>query len=170
MTVDSGPVRVRLPLTGGCLCGACRYALHAAPYFVYVCHCTDCQRQSGSAYGMSMPAPKDAFSLTLGEPSRFERTLPSGARSVVRFCGTCGSRVFAEGLASVVVIRPGTLDDRSWVRPVSQSFVRSAMPWACIEGVHAYDAGPDSYRDVAQRWQSMGVEFVHEEGAQPDRS
>ncbi len=49
------------PYTGGCQCGSARYVLTAEPIRVAACHCTGCQRQSGSAFGMSMPVTKDSL-------------------------------------------------------------------------------------------------------------
>ena len=51
------------PLMGGCPCGANRYVIEAYPLLLYVCHCTDCQRQSGSAFAMNMPVPAKAFRI-----------------------------------------------------------------------------------------------------------
>ena len=64
---------MRLPITGGCQCGAVRYAIAAAPLTVYACHCTDCQRQSGSAFALSLIAPRDAVRITEGTPAVWER-------------------------------------------------------------------------------------------------
>ena len=151
---------IALPLTGGCLCGACRYELRAAPIAVYACHCTDCRRQSGSAFGMSMPAPRAAFAVTSGEPATWPRILPSGRRSTVRFCATCATRLFAESTETIVTIRPGTLDDTRWLRPAAQMFMRSALPWACIAEVQGFEAQPSSFEDVARAWRVQGLRFV----------
>ena len=151
---------IRLPLTGGCLCGACRYALRAAPFVVYACHCTDCRRQSGSAYGLSMPAPRAAFAVTQGEPAAWLRTLPSGRRSNVRFCGVCATRLFAESSPDIVTIRPGTLDDTGWLRPAAQMFMRSALPWACLEDVQGYESRAPGFDEPARLWRAQGLRFV----------
>ena len=71
---------------GGCQCGALRYRVNGEPIALAVCHCRECQRQSGSAFGMSLVVPKDSFQLLSGEPKTFTRTADSG-RSVV-----CGHR------------------------------------------------------------------------------
>jgi len=150
---------IALPLVGGCLCGACRYELSAAPFLVYVCHCKDCQRQSGSAFGMSMPAPRPALRVTLGEPARYERVMPSGRTSVTRFCGQCATRLFAEASDSVVVLRPGTLDDASWVEPAAQGWSAGAHAWACIDGIPSHPRNPESYGAIARAWQAQGIRF-----------
>jgi hypothetical protein len=59
---------LRLPQAGGCQCGAVRYEIAAAPLTLYACHCAECQRQSGSAFGLSMPVPAGAVRITAGEP------------------------------------------------------------------------------------------------------
>ena len=59
---------MRLPLTGGCQCGGVRYEIKAAPLSLYVCHCTECQRQSGSAFALSLAVPRDAFAVVRGTP------------------------------------------------------------------------------------------------------
>ena len=157
--------QVTLPLTGGCHCGAVRYELNAPPWFVYACHCTDCQRQSGSAFNMSMPAPREAFRLTSGDPARYPRTLPSGRRSTVRFCGACGTRLFSESSETSVTIRPGTLDDTRWLKPSAQFWTRSAQGWACIEGVPSYEEQSDGFAEPVRAWRKQGVTFVTAEAA-----
>ena len=153
-------MKVALPLLGGCLCGQVRYELRGQPFMVYVCHCKDCQRQSGSAFGMSMPAPRSAFSITAGEPAAFERTMPSGRRSVVRFCAVCATRVFAESSVRVVTIRPGTLDETSWLRPAAQNFMRSAQSWSCIDDIPGFDTQPEAFEEIGRLWRQQGITFV----------
>ena len=55
---------MKLPQTGGCQCGKCRYEIGEAPRAVYTCHCTACQRQTGSAYSMAVLVADQAFRLT----------------------------------------------------------------------------------------------------------
>jgi hypothetical protein len=59
------------PITGACQCGAIRYEASAAPLGVYICHCTECQRQSSSAFGMAMPVPRGALRLVAGPPKEW---------------------------------------------------------------------------------------------------
>ena len=156
---------VSLPLTGGCFCGGCRYELSAAPLTVWACHCTDCQRQSGSAFNLTMPSPRDAFRLTAGEPAAFERTTASGRTTVIRFCGQCGTRLFSESNPQVVTIRPGTLDDASWVKPAVQYFLASAHDWARIPDVAGHDDQPQSgVFDAVRIFRETGPTFVAREG------
>ena len=59
---------VNSPLCGGCQCGAIRYELSHGPLQLYVCHCTECRKQSASAFGISFIVPQTALRLTQGEP------------------------------------------------------------------------------------------------------
>jgi hypothetical protein len=151
---------IALPLTGGCLCGACRYELRAAPYLLTVCHCTHCRRQSGSAFGMSMPAPAEAFHVTLGEPASFARVMPSGRSSVVRFCAACACRLFTEAGPKIVTLRPGTLDDTRWLRPVAQLWTNSALPWACLDDVPSHPGNAPDYDELGRAFRAQGIRFV----------
>ena len=97
--------------TGGCQCGAVRYALSAVPLEVYVCHCRECQKQSASAFGISVIAPRTAFAVTKGETRRWSRPTDSGRTLLCQFCARCGSRIWHEGDGSETVsIKGGTFD------------------------------------------------------------
>ncbi len=81
-------------LTGGCQCGAARYAVAAEPLALYVCHCTECRRQSASAFGLSVIVPAAAFRLTSGDVATWSRPTDAGRRLDCAFCRVCGSRLF----------------------------------------------------------------------------
>jgi hypothetical protein len=66
------------PLTGGCQCGKIRYQVTEAPQLVYTCHCTDCQRITGSAFSLGIALPETAFHRTAGEPRALQRMPDSG--------------------------------------------------------------------------------------------
>jgi len=81
-----------------------------------------------------MIVSRSAFALLQGEPRTYELRLPDGRPWRGRFCGTCATRLWGEPLKfpQVVTIRPGTLDDTSWLRPVAHIWTRSAQPWVAI--------------------------------------
>jgi hypothetical protein len=144
-----------LPLTGGCQCGACRYVVSAAPLTLYACHCTECQRQSGTAFGMSMPVPRAGFAITAGTPAIWRRTAASGRAVDCAACATCGTRLahFPTRNAAVVNVKPGTLDDTTWLRPVGHLWTRSAQAWVRIpDGVLAYDGQPSDFDALYAAW------------------
>ncbi len=121
-------------LQGGCQCGAVRYQIDAKPVALAVCHCTDCQKQSGSAFGMSLVVPRDAFSVS-GETRTFTKIAESGHKVDCVFCPACGVRVFhrPHKLTDTLNVKPGTLDDTSALPPPSLSvWTRSRQPWVWL--------------------------------------
>lgn len=144
---------VELPLVGGCQCGALRYEITAPPQTIYNCHCTNCQKISGSAFATVLMMTRDDFAFTSGEPMTTEWTATSGKQRFGWFCGSCGSRIAhgthgaPDDLASKVLsVRAGTLDDTSWVRPVGDGWTRSAQPWVSIpQDRRAFEKQPDDY-------------------------
>jgi hypothetical protein len=100
------------PLRGGCQCGAVRYEITGAPRELYVCHCRECQKQSASAFGISLIVASSDFRLTQGDARSWSRATDSGRRLRCRFCGACGSRLWHEGEppAETVSVKGGSLD------------------------------------------------------------
>jgi hypothetical protein len=79
---------------GGCQCGKVRYVVEGEPLSLAVCHCAECQRQSGSAFGMSMALAAPSFRLTSGALKSFAVTCDSGRAKTCTFCGDCGTRIY----------------------------------------------------------------------------
>ena len=133
------------PREGGCQCGAVRYRLEGEPVVLAVCHCSECQRQSGSAFGMSLIVPRRAFQLLSGETKTFTRTAESGRDVACVFCPACGTRVYhVPGLpGDNLNVKPGTLDDRSWLAPAIHVWTKSKQPWVPIpEAVRCFEGQP----------------------------
>ena len=126
---------VGFPQHGGCLCGEVRYRLTEDPVTLYACHCTDCQRQSGSSFGLSMIVREQSLEVVRGRPQEYKLTLDDGRVKQSRYCGHCATRLFNPSrVAGLAVLEPGTLDDTSWLRPVAHIWTRSAQPWVAIPG------------------------------------
>ena len=131
-------------VTGGCHCGALRYEADIDPQKVGVCHCTDCQRLTGSAFSVFLPVPREHFLLS-GEPRIYVKTAESGNRRAQAFCATCGTRVYAsaEKNPEVFNLRVGTIDQRAQLAPKIQLWCRSAMPWVSeLRAVPAVERQP----------------------------
>jgi hypothetical protein len=92
-----------------------RYRLEGEPLGLGVCHCTECQKQSGSAFGMSLVVPEDAFRLLSGELKSFSVVCDSGRTKQCAFCPECGTRIHHRVFEAALSIKPGTLDDTSWL-------------------------------------------------------
>ena len=115
---------------GGCQCGRVRYTLTQDPVRLYACHCTECQRQSGSAFSMTMLVNEDGIDVT-GTLKEFVRISDKGNSVKGYFCPECGVRIYGkpgyvEGLLS---LKPGTLDNTSWLEPTAALWVKSSQKW-----------------------------------------
>ncbi len=145
-----------LPLTGGCQCGALRYTIHAAPTTFYACHCTDCRRQSGSAFGLSLQVEAVAMTVS-GATAVFSRRGASGREMACHFCPACGARLWHAVAAgsSYRSLKAGTLDDPSWLRPAAHIWVASRLPWVAIPAdAVTWEGQPDMGR-LRALWTDM---------------
>lgn len=118
------------PLSGGCQCGAVRYEIHAEPMQLYICHCTECRRQSASAFGVSLIAPADALRIVAGAPKLFTRPTSHAAPMRCYFCGDCGSRIYHanDAWGNEVSVKGGTLDQRLDLAAATHIWTASAAP------------------------------------------
>lgn len=119
--------------TGGCQCGAVRYEIPGDPVMIYACHCTICQRQSGSAFGMAVVFDGGGLAMKGIEPAHFIRQ-GHGRKFRCYFCPQCGARIYhrwftEEGDFPFVNIKPGTLDHTSWIRPGCHVWTQHAQSW-----------------------------------------
>jgi hypothetical protein len=142
---------MQLPLQGGCICGAIRYAIAQAPYLVYACHCTDCQRITSSAFSIGVVIADGGFS----QQGKQARSVPGGVAASGRVksrwvCPDCGTWLFGSpqpgtdypGMTRVV--RGGTLDDTSWLSPTAHYWTRSRQPWVVLpEGTTVLETQPN---------------------------
>jgi len=123
---------VPLPLTGGCGCGAVRFEIDAPLLAAAYCHCTRCQRRTGTAVQASAQVEPGSFRLVAGEELVHGWFAGDGLEKV--FCAECGSALFARGPSdgAVRIVRLGALDDDPGVRPGAHQFVAYAAPWEPI--------------------------------------
>lgn len=98
---------------GGCQCGAVRYGISGEVLELYVCHCRECQRQSASAFGISVIVSRETLAVTAGRPKFWSRAADSGNTVDCAFCPDCGTRLWHQGrgFADVVSVKGGSLDD-----------------------------------------------------------
>ena len=132
-------------LTGGCQCGMVRYEVVGEPKQLVVCHCADCQRQSGSAFGMTMVVNDADFRLTRGEPKNFASKSDTGRAKLGAFCPDCGTRIYhkPEWRKGTVSVKPGTLDNTQTLTPTMHIWTSSKQAWFNIPGgVETYETQP----------------------------
>ena len=119
-----------MQIHGGCHCGAVSFTADIDPSRVMLCHCTDCQVMSGSAFRMVVLASIDKFAVS-GQTKGYVKVAESGNRRVQVFCPECGTPLYATAPehATTVSIRVGCVKERAHLRPAAQIWARSAMPW-----------------------------------------
>ncbi|NEX61215.1 GFA family protein [Noviherbaspirillum galbum] len=118
---------------GRCLCGAVHYRISADPVAVRLCWCRDCQRLAANGTVNAL-VPTAALDIS-GTVADFTSTADSGNQITRRFCPSCGSHLFANSSArpQLTVVRVGTLDDPSSVKPAVNMWAASAPAWACLD-------------------------------------
>lgn len=118
---------------GGCLCGQVRYEISANAGPSRVCWCRDCQRISSNGT-VNVIFPSEAIKIS-GVPGKHEKKADSGNTVTRRFCSNCGTQLFSDssGRPGLTVVRVGTLDDPSAVKPTTNIWVASAPSWACVD-------------------------------------
>jgi hypothetical protein len=130
---------------GGCQCGRIRYRAPAAPEALYVCHCTECQKQSSSAFGISYTVKRTAFEVCEGQPAFWSRITASGHTLDCAFCPNCGSRLWhqSSGHPAMLNIKAGTFDQPVDLSPAVHIWVSSKLPGIVIpDGAVVFDRGP----------------------------
>ena len=119
---------------GGCHCGAIRYEAEIDPDQIIICHCTDCQTLSGSAYRTVAFVPEQKFHLIQGEPKVYVKIAESGNEREQTFCAACGSPIYSAPHTApgdrLLGIRAGTLEIRNQLIPKKQFYKHSsALDW-----------------------------------------
>ena len=138
---------MNFPAEGGCTCGAVRYRLSGEPILIGICHCTECQRQSGSAFGMSMRVRRTDITLIQGEFKHWERVADNGARIKLCFCGQCGTRIWHEPAGEDFLnLKPGTLDNTTQLAPRYQVYAKRKHGWLHFDSLSAsFEEGPPGF-------------------------
>ena len=130
--------------TGGCLCGKLRYTLESDNKGVSLCHCTHCQKVSGSAFSVNLLVDAAGLHFSGAAPTVYEDDAESGRKLRRLFCAQCGSSIASEAdmFPGKIVLKVGTLDDTSDLAPVVEIWRRSAQHWVTPrEGIIHFDKG-----------------------------
>ncbi|MBM3597170.1 MAG: GFA family protein [Alphaproteobacteria bacterium] len=138
-------------LEGGCACGAVRYRLESAPMFVNCCHCTDCQRQTGSAFVINALIETDRITLLTGKPEPVPVPTDSGRPHDIHRCPTCHTALWSDygRRPSLRFVRVGTLDKPGALKPDAFIFTRSKLPWIQLSpDIPAFDI----FYEMQKQW------------------
>jgi hypothetical protein len=142
---------------GGCVCGATRFALKAAPLFVHCCHCRDCQRQSGAPFIVNAMIEAVKIAVTKGDPLAVAVPSSSSSAHHVFRCPDCASPLWSRyGVrAPMRYVRAAALDTPEQFPPQAHIFVRSKAPWLAIDDtIPAYQR----WYDRAKLWPAPSLE------------
>ena len=123
-----------MKVTGACHCRHITYQAEVDPAAIRICHCTDCQKLTGTAFRATVASLPGTFVLTSGTPKTYLKTAESGNRRVHAFCPECGTPIYAAAVEpnpSTYGLRVGGLDQsRQLAAPARQQWCRSALPWS----------------------------------------
>ena len=116
---------------GSCHCEQIRYEADVDPASASICHCTDCQKLSATAYRVNIKAVDGTLNILQGEPKTYVKIGSSGARRAQMFCPNCSSQLFVTDAdhPGDYRLRVGCLDERAELAPKLQIWFRSALPW-----------------------------------------
>jgi hypothetical protein len=117
---------------GGCVCGAVRYRTKGDPIRTSACHCTFCQRRTGSAFGIGVYFKEQDVEILRGELKTYEHPSDESGRWLrMQFCPSCGTTMTftIEALPGARAIAGGTFDDPKWFKIERHSWLRSAHSW-----------------------------------------
>jgi hypothetical protein len=139
---------MEMKVTGRCHCGNISFEAEIDPGQVRVCHCTDCQHLTGTAFRTNVASLPGTFVLTSGSPKIYVKTAESGNKRVHAFCPDCGTPLYATSTdpnPQSYGLRVGTLDRRAELKPARQGWCRSALPWSMdLTGIERFERQPQT--------------------------
>ena len=140
------------PATGGCSCGHVRYRVNKAPLVVHGCHCTWCQRQTGTAFATNALVEAANVEILQGAVEEVVVPSPEGSGQAISRCPECRIALWSEYLIMtggkrgfICFIRVGTLDDPTRMQPDVHIYTSTKVPWMQFpEGVQVVEEFYDS--------------------------
>jgi len=128
-------------MEGHCTCGSVRYRLNAKPLIVHCCHCTWCQRESGSAFAVNAVIEASQVELLQGQPVQTKLPSASGKGQIIWRCPDCGVTLWSNYLQAgprIHFVRVGTLEEPSRAPPDIHIYTSTKQPWVILpDGVPA---------------------------------
>ena len=124
------------PVEGGCACGAVRYRVTGTPLFVHCCHCTWCQRETGSAFALNAMIESSLVETVAGHPEAVETPSASGKGQKIVRCPKCRVAVWSHYGASgeaISFLRVGTLEGPHLMPPDVHIYTSTKRPWVRLD-------------------------------------
>ncbi len=148
----------QFPLHGGCACGHVHYALHSAPLFTHCCHCTWCQRETGSAFALNAMVETDRVTLSKGAVEVGLIPSASGKGQTIARCPSCCVALWSHypGAGNTIAfVRVGTLDADHGIAPDIHIFTSTKQPWVVLNDDVPVFA---QYYDRTELWPEASLE------------
>lgn len=121
-----------MKINGGCHCGQIKFRAEIDTDRILICHCTDCQTLSGSAYRTVAPAKEGTVEIISGKLKMYEKTAEDGSIRIQAFCPDCGTPIYSsppQGTPGFFGIRVGAIKQRDQLVPKNQIWARSSQAW-----------------------------------------
>jgi hypothetical protein len=146
--------------SGSCSCGLVKFRLTSVPMFIHCCHCTDCQRQTGSAFVLNALIESGRVQILEGDTRSYPQPTDSGRPHVIHRCPQCGSAMWSNygGREQARFVRVGTLADAHTLPPDVHIYTRSKQPWVNLPGnANGATTGRpppvcEEYYEIAELW------------------
>ncbi|MBK6512338.1 MAG: GFA family protein [Haliea sp.] len=136
---------MKIPLNGSCQCGAVTYTVSAEPLFTYACHCSSCQKRTGSAFSLGLVIATEAMALK-GALTAWSRVSEQGNTNTRYSCASCGNIIYGIGDINpeLAKLQAGTLEDTSAVEPEVHIWTSRKQPWLTLpDGVQQFETQPE---------------------------
>jgi hypothetical protein len=133
------------PLSGSCQCGAVTYTVNAEPLFTYACHCSNCQKRTGSAFSLGLIVTTAALDLN-GALTAWSRVSEQGNTNTRYSCAACGNIIYGIGdnNPELAKLQAGTLEDTSAVEPEVHLWTVKKQPWVTLPArVRQFETQPE---------------------------
>ena len=152
--------------SGGCVCGSIRYRVQGEPVRAYVCHCTFCQRFTGSAFGVFTWFNEENVEVTGDGIATYDHTVDETDRWFrLHFCGRCGTTFMGteQRHPGIRLITVGTFDDPNWVQLKRSIWMRSAQKWVVMPAqLEQYEKGNSTRAATTATVSTDACEFNRE--------
>ena len=145
-------------LQGGCDCGEVRYQLTRSPLFTHACHCTWCQRETGSAFVVNVIIESQNIQVDQGAAKPFPVPTGSGGKQHIYRCPSCYVALwstYGSAKAKVSYLRAGTLDEPDLLPPQAHIYTSSKQSWLTLDGTANVSKG---YYNRARTWPAESLE------------
>ena len=150
-----------ISVPGRCRCGRVRFVLREEPISFYLCHCTDCQAESGSAFGQTMGVRREAIEAIEGPARDHTIEREDGRHSFVSYCGNCLTVMwqYSAQMPQIRGLNAGSLDSSADLRPYGNMWTRSAHPWVALAPGPRFDQQPEDPLALVRAWQERPTDY-----------